>query len=100
MAAYRPVPSVSSPTNTPELAPRLNALQAKSDRVSVEVIGRSTQGRELHLVTVTAPETNGQARRQEQLRQRIEQDPAAAAKDPALRYVRLQHGIDQSCSFG
>ncbi len=66
------------------LAPRLNALQAESDRVSVEVIGRSTQGRELHLVTVTAPETNGQARRQEQLRQRIEQDPVAAAKDPAL----------------
>ena len=67
-----------------ELAPRLNALQAESDRVSVEVIGRSTQGRELHLVTVTAPETNGQARRQEQLRQRIEQDPEAAAKDASL----------------
>ena len=66
------------------LAPRLNALQAASDRVSVEVIGRSTQGRDLHLVTVTAPETNGQARRQEQLRQRIEQDPVAAAKDASL----------------
>ena len=67
-----------------ELAPRLNALQAESDRVSVEVIGRSTQGRELHLVTVTAPETAGQARRQEQLRERIEQDPVAAAKDASL----------------
>ena len=67
-----------------ELAPRLNTLQAASDRVSVEVIGQSTQGRELHLVTVTAPETNGQARRQEQLRQRIEQDPVAAAKDASL----------------
>ena len=67
-----------------ELAPRLNALQAKSDRVSVEVIGRSTQGRELHLLTVTAPETSAQVRRQEQLRQRIEQDAAAAAKDAGL----------------
>jgi hypothetical protein len=67
-----------------DLAPRLNALQAESDRVSVEVIGQSTQGRDLHLVTVTAPETNGQARRQEQLRQRIEENPEAAAKDASL----------------
>ncbi|HVM27667.1 MAG TPA: M14 family zinc carboxypeptidase, partial [Mycobacteriales bacterium] len=67
-----------------ELAPRLNALQAESDRVSVEVIGQSVQGRDLYLVTVTAPETNGQARRQEQIRQRIEENPGAAAKDASI----------------
>ena len=67
-----------------ELAPRLNALQAESDRVSVEVIGQSTQGRDLYLVTVTAPETNGQARRQEQIRQRIEDNPEAAAGDASI----------------
>ena len=38
------------------IAPALNALQARSDRVSAEVVGESTLGRDLYLVTVTAPE--------------------------------------------
>jgi len=67
-----------------DLAPRLNALQEQSDRVSVEVIGQSTLGRDLYLVTVTAPESNGQARRQQQIRDRISDAPAAAAKDQSL----------------
>jgi hypothetical protein len=67
-----------------EIAPRLNDLQRRSDRVSVEVIGQSTQGRDLYLVTVTAPESNGEARRQEQIRRRIEENPAAAARDASL----------------
>ena len=65
------------------IAPRLNTLQAESDRVSVEVIGQSTQGRDLYLVTVTAPETAAQARDQERTRRAIEEDPKAAAKDTA-----------------
>lgn len=68
-----------------EIAPRLNALQTRSDRVSVEVIGESTQGRELYLVTVTSPETSAQVRRQQQLRAQIENEPASVAGDRALQ---------------
>uniref|UniRef100_UPI003D7E66C3 M14 family zinc carboxypeptidase n=1 Tax=Kineococcus sp. SYSU DK005 TaxID=3383126 RepID=UPI003D7E66C3 len=67
-----------------DLAPWLNDLQRRSDRVSVEVIGRSTQGRDLYLVTVTSPESAGEARRQERMRARIQDDPAGAARDRAL----------------
>ncbi|MFK4222416.1 M14 family zinc carboxypeptidase [Streptomyces sp. NPDC019890] len=63
------------------LAPRLNALQKLGDRVSVEVAGHSAGGHELYLVTVTAPESARQAREQERMRERIENVPAAAAKD-------------------
>ncbi|KKZ69854.1 M14 family zinc carboxypeptidase [Streptomyces showdoensis] len=67
------------------LAPRLNALQRVGDRVSVEVAGRSAGGHELYLVTVTAPESASQAREQERMRERIENAPAAAAKDPRIK---------------
>jgi hypothetical protein len=67
------------------LAPRLNALQALGDRVSVEVAGRSAGGHELYLVTVTAPESAAQARDQERMRERIENAPAAAAKDRHIK---------------
>lgn len=67
------------------LAPRLNALQRLGDRVSVEVAGRSAGGHELYLVTVTAPESAGQAREQERMRERIENAPAAAATDPRIK---------------
>lgn len=45
------------------IAPRLNDLQDASDRVSAEVIGQSALGRDLYLVTVTAPETAAEAAR-------------------------------------
>ncbi|MFJ8665490.1 M14 family zinc carboxypeptidase [Streptomyces sp. NPDC093600] len=67
------------------LAPRLNALQRLGDRVSVEVAGRSARGHELYLVTVTAPESAAQAREQERMRERIENAPGAAAKDPRIK---------------
>ncbi|MFF5972152.1 M14 family zinc carboxypeptidase [Streptomyces sp. NPDC012769] len=67
------------------LAPRLNALQKLGDRVSVEVAGRSAGGRELYLVTVTAPESPAEARAQERMRERIENAPAAAARDPRIK---------------
>ncbi|MFF3287176.1 M14 family zinc carboxypeptidase [Streptomyces sp. NPDC003023] len=67
------------------LAPRLNALQRLGDRVSVEVAGRSAGGHELYLVTVTAPESADQAREQERMRERIENSPAAAAKDRRIK---------------
>ncbi|MFF8844017.1 M14 family zinc carboxypeptidase [Streptomyces sp. NPDC015127] len=67
------------------IAPRLNALQKMGDRVSVEVAGHSAGGRELYLVTVTAPESADEAREQERMRERIENAPAAAAGDPRIR---------------
>ncbi|SFB26810.1 Zinc carboxypeptidase [Amycolatopsis marina] len=66
------------------LAPALNELQARSDRVSVEVVGTSTLGRDLYLVTVTAPESRAETRRQHRWRELIENDPRAAARDRAL----------------
>ncbi|QIQ04968.1 M14 family zinc carboxypeptidase [Streptomyces liangshanensis] len=67
------------------LAPRLNALQKLGDRVSVEVAGRSAGGHELYLVTVTAPESAGEARAQERMRELIENSPAKAAKDRGIK---------------
>ncbi|GAA2253730.1 M14 family zinc carboxypeptidase [Streptomyces amakusaensis] len=67
------------------IAPRLNELQKLSDRVSVEVAGRSANGRELYLVTVTAPESAGKVREQERMRERIENSPASAARDKQLK---------------
>ncbi|RKT57151.1 M14 family zinc carboxypeptidase [Saccharothrix australiensis] len=66
------------------LAPKLNDLQRRSDRISVEVIGQSTAGRDLYLVTLTAPESPAETRRQETWRDRIGNDPAAARRDPFL----------------
>ena len=40
-----------------EIAPKLNALQAASNRVSARVAGKSSSGYDLYAVTVTAPET-------------------------------------------
>jgi hypothetical protein len=65
------------------IAPKLNELQ-RSDRVSVEVIGRSGLGRDLYLVTLTAPERASEARQQEQWRELIEDDPVRAARDRRL----------------
>ncbi|MEJ5945705.1 M14 family zinc carboxypeptidase [Pseudokineococcus basanitobsidens] len=67
-----------------EIAPRLQALMASSDYVSAEVVGTSTQGRELLLVTLTAPETQAQTARQTAWREEIKQDPEAAAADADL----------------
>ncbi|ARX83230.1 peptidase M28 [Streptomyces alboflavus] len=67
------------------IAPRLNKIQGIGDRVSVEIAGRSAGGHDLYLVTVTAPESAREAARQEKMRDRIENAPAAAAKDKALK---------------
>ncbi|MFJ5773172.1 M14 family zinc carboxypeptidase [Streptomyces sp. NPDC093094] len=67
------------------IAPRLNALQALGDRVSVEQTGRSAGGHRLYLVTVTAPESPASTREQRRMRELIENAPAAAAKDPRIK---------------
>ncbi|MEU4420773.1 M14 family zinc carboxypeptidase [Actinoplanes sp. NPDC024001] len=66
------------------IAPKLNALQKASDRVSAEVIGKSAGGRDLYLVTVTAPESAAEAARQERWRELIEENPRAAKRDRSL----------------
>ncbi|TQM95712.1 zinc carboxypeptidase [Ornithinimicrobium humiphilum] len=67
-----------------DVARRLNAVAARSDRVTTEVVGRSGEGRDLVLVTLTAPETPEQVGVQERMRARIVADPAMAALDRAL----------------
>jgi hypothetical protein len=67
-----------------EIAPRLNALQAASKRVSAQVAGRSAGGHDLYVVTVTAPESRAEAQRQERWKRQIEDDPVRARKDREL----------------
>jgi hypothetical protein len=66
------------------IAPKLNTLMATSDRVSVQVVGQSALGRDIHLVTVTGKENRGQTAKQAQFREMVKQNPAAAAKNQAL----------------
>lgn len=67
-----------------EIAPKLNELMDVSDRISVQVVGESALGRDIHLVTITAPENRGQTTKQAQFREMIKQNPKAAAKNRAL----------------
>ncbi len=67
------------------LAPKLNALQQKSNRISVEVAGQSGLGRDLYLVTLTAPESPAETRVQERFKETIEEGrnvPAGLYKAP------------------
>ena len=68
-----------------DLAPQLNEWMGRSDRISTQVVGQSTQGRDLYLVTLTAPEGRRQTARQTAWREQIREDPGAAARDRALR---------------
>src|ERR1700755_934487 len=67
-----------------EIAPKLNALQAASDRVSARVAGKSSGGVHLYAVVVTAPETPAQYAQQEAWKALLEDDPVRARTDPAL----------------
>jgi hypothetical protein len=67
-----------------EIAPKLNAIQAASDRVSARVAGKSSSGYDLYAVVVTAPETAAQTQQQNAWRQWLEDNPSAARTDAAL----------------
>ncbi|MDD9207176.1 M14 family zinc carboxypeptidase, partial [Georgenia sp. 10Sc9-8] len=67
-----------------EIAPTINDLMAGSDLVSAEVVGSSTEGRDIYLVTVTAPETAAESAQQDRWRDMVKYDAAAAADDAAL----------------
>ena len=68
-----------------DLAPRLTEIMGLSDRVSVQVVGESTLGRDLYLVTVTAPERANETRAQTRYREMIQQEPQKAARDKKLQ---------------
>ncbi|GAA4699540.1 Zinc carboxypeptidase [Promicromonospora umidemergens] len=68
-----------------DLAPRLTELMERSDRVSTQVVGKSTEGRDLYLVTVTAPERRSETARQAAWREEIKGHPGRAARDDDLR---------------
>ncbi|MGW1724498.1 M14 family zinc carboxypeptidase [Streptomyces sp. NPDC002306] len=67
------------------IAPKLNALQALGDRVSVEVTGRSAGGHRLYLVTVTGPESVRRTGTQKRMRELIENAPGSAAGSAEIR---------------
>jgi len=67
-----------------EIAPKLNALQRASNRVSAHVAGKSAGGYDLYVVTVTAPESRAEAQQQETWKRLIEDDPARAQRDRKL----------------
>ncbi|WP_410811169.1 M14 family zinc carboxypeptidase [Micromonospora sp. 067-2] len=67
-----------------EIAPKLNALQQASDRVSARVAGKSAGGHDLYAVTVTAPESRTEARQQETWKRLLEDEPARAQRDRRL----------------
>ncbi|MFF0470673.1 M14 family zinc carboxypeptidase [Micromonospora zamorensis] len=67
-----------------EIAPKLNALQRASDRVSARVAGKSAGGYDLYAVTVTAPESRAEARQQETWKRLIEDEPSRAQRDRRL----------------
>ncbi|WP_313407708.1 M14 family metallopeptidase [Aeromicrobium sp.] len=67
-----------------DIAPRLQDIMRGTNRVSTQIVGESTQGRELYLVTVTAPEDEAQTAQQTAWRKKIRQNPEAAAADADL----------------
>jgi hypothetical protein len=71
-----------------EIAPKLREIEQNSNRVQVEVMGQSAGGRNLFLVTLSAPEALGRLGRYQALRQQMIKDP-----------VKAQEMIDQFDDF-
>jgi hypothetical protein len=61
-----------------EIAPTLRDIERRSNRVKVEVIGQSVEGRDLYLVTVSDPSAFGRLGRYQALRQLMLRDPERA----------------------
>lgn len=69
-----------------EIAPRINELMTTSDRISAQVVGQSIEGRDIYLVTVTAPESAEQTARQSELRDKIRNDAAGVTEAELAEY--------------
>ena len=61
-----------------EIAPRLREIEVTSNRVKVEVIGQSAGGRDLFLVTLSAPEAMGRLGQYQAIRNTMLKDPEKA----------------------
>jgi hypothetical protein len=61
-----------------EIAPKLREIEVNSNRVKVEVIGQSAGGRNLFLVTLSAPEAMGRLGQYQAIRQMMLKDPEKA----------------------
>ena len=61
-----------------EIAPKLREIEVNSNRVKVDVIGQSAGGRNLFLVTLSAPEAMGRLGQYQAIRQTMLKDPEKA----------------------
>jgi len=61
-----------------EIAPKLREIEVNSNRVKVEVIGQSAGGRDLFLVTLSAPEAMGRLGQYQAIRSAMLKDPEKA----------------------
>jgi len=61
-----------------EIAPKLREIERNSNRVKVEVIGQSAGGRNLFLVTLSAPEAMGRLGQYQAIRNTMLKDPEKA----------------------
>ena len=61
-----------------EIAPRLREIEVNSNRVKVDVIGQSAGGRDLFLVTLSAPEALGRLGQYQAIRNTMLKDPEKA----------------------
>ncbi|AXH97315.1 peptidase M28 [Ornithinimicrobium avium] len=64
-----------------DVSRRINAAVASSDRVSAQVLTTTAGGRDVVMVTLTAPETPAQIERQQAMRELVGDRPALAARD-------------------
>lgn len=67
-----------------EIAPFINTLMDRSNRVSAQVVGESALGREIYMVTVTSRESAEETAQQAAWRDKVKYDPSSAATDTAL----------------
>ena len=63
-----------------EIAHKLREIEVNSNRVKVDVIGQSAGGRDLFLVTLSAPEAMGRLGRYQAIRNTMLKDPEKAQK--------------------
>jgi hypothetical protein len=61
-----------------EIAPKLREIEVNSNRVKVDVIGQSAGGRDLFLVTLSAPEALGRLGQYQAIRNTMLKDPEKA----------------------
>jgi hypothetical protein len=61
-----------------EIAPKLREIEVNSNRVKVDVIGQSAGGRDLFLVTLSAPEALGRLGQYQAIRNTMLKDPETA----------------------